>query len=55
MLTKEPEMLQPDAICEGENTLRNVEYGMRNLNTYTLRNYRYGMFGYLLAVGTIAL
>jgi len=37
----------------GENTLQNVEYGMQNSNTYTLRNYRCGMFGYLLAVGTI--
>jgi len=37
----------------GENTLWNAEYGMRNSTTYTLRNYRCGMFGYLLAVGTI--
>ena len=35
-----------------QGTLRNVEYGMRNSTTYTLRNYRCGMFGYLLAVGT---
>jgi len=34
----------------GEVTLRNAEYGMRNSTTYTLRNYRCGMFGYLLAV-----
>jgi len=40
-------------MLRGENTLQNAEYGMRNSNTYTLRNYRCGMFGYLLAVGTI--
>jgi len=37
----------------GEDILRNVEYGMRNSTMYTLQNYRCGMFGYLLAVGTI--
>jgi len=34
----------------GENTLRKAEYVMQNSTTYTLRNYRCGTFGYLLAV-----
>jgi len=38
------------SINMGENTLRNAEYRMRNSTTYTLQNYRCGMFGYLLAV-----
>jgi len=37
----------------GENSLQNVEYGMRNSTTYTLRNYKCVMFGFLLAVETI--